>query len=129
MFKTNLKKSELVYDVYLKTGDKYILYKGFIDTGNNSKDLSTGRAIFYADKKDNLNLVGKDKVTIHINTVNGKESINGYMFDNVIIQKGEKISFANVIVCFTNEKIKNNLGCDMILNYETYEEILGGIYI
>ncbi len=129
MFKTKLKKSELVYDVYLNNGDKYITYKGFVDTGNNSKDLSTGRAIFYADKKDNLNLVGKEKVDIHVNTVKGKECIVGYMFDNVIIQKGENISFTNVIVCFTDEKIKNNLGCDMILNYETYEELLGGIYI
>lgn len=129
MFKTNLKKSELVYDVYLNNGDKYISYKGFIDTGNATKDISTGRAIFYADKKDNLILEGKEKVDIHINTVNGEGNLTGYMFDNVIIQKGEKILFTNVIVCFTDEKIKNNLGCDMILNYETYEELLGGIYI
>lgn len=129
MFKTKLKKSELVYDVYLNNGDKYIAYKGFVDTGNTSKDIFTGRVIFYATRKDGINLQNREKVEIKINTVNGESLITGYMFDNVIIRKGENILFTNVIVCFTNEKIQNNLGCDMILNYETYEELLGGIYI
>lgn len=128
MFKTKLKKTELVYDVYLNNGDKYIAYKGFVDTGNTSKDISSGRVIFYASRKDSIDLQNREKVKIRINTVNGENLITGYMFDNVIIQKEENISFTNVIVCFTDE-IKNSLGCDMILNYETYEELLGGIYI
>ena len=129
MFKTKLKKSDLVYDVYLNNGNKYIAYKGFLDTGNTSKDISSGRAIFYATKKDSIDLEAREQVTIKINTVKGESLITGYMFDNVIIKKESSIKFVDIVVCFTEEKIKNNLGYDMIMNYETYEELLGGIYI
>lgn len=128
MFKTNLKKSQLIYDVYLKNGNKYVCYKGFIDTGNTSKDIISGKPIFYASKKQDIDLSKKEEVNIEINTVKGKGNIKGYVFDNLIIQKGENIKFTNAVICFT-EEIKNNLGYDMILNYDTYEEELGGIYI
>jgi len=129
MFKTKLKKSDLVYDVYLNNGNKYIAYKGFVDTGNTSKDISSGRSIFYASKKDSIDLEDKEKVTIKINTVKGESVVTGYMFDNVIIKRESNIKFTDIVVCFTEEEIKNNLGYDMIMNYETYEELLGGIYI
>ena len=129
MFKIKLKKSKLVYDVYLNDGNKYVAYKGFVDTGNTSKELYTGRAIFYANKKDGIDLTDREKVIIKVNTINGKNVIVGYMFDNVIIKKEEFIKFTDVVICFTEEEIKNKLECDMIINYETYEELLGGIYI
>lgn len=129
MFKLKVKKSNFVYDVYLNNGDKYIAYKGFVDTGNTSKDITSGRPIFYANKKDSIDLTGIEKVMVSINTVKGENSVTGYMFDNVIIKKESDIKFADIVVCFTEDEIKNKLNCDMIINYEIYEELLGGIYI
>ena len=128
MFKVNLKKENLVYDVYLPNGKKYIKYKGFVDTGNTSKHLESSRMIFYANKKE-IDVSNLKKVNIKVNTVNNVDKLEGYLIDNVIIKNKEKIKLVDIVICFSKESIKNNLGCDMIMNYEIYEEMLGGIYI
>lgn len=128
MFKLELKKQNLVYDVYLPNGKKYIKYKGFIDTGNTSKHIASNRMIFYANKKI-TDMSNFEKVNINVNTVNNVEKMEGYLVDNVIIKNKEKIKIVDIVICFSKEDIKNKLGCDMIMNYEIYEEILGGIHI
>ncbi len=128
MFKLELKKQNFVYDVYIPNEKKYIKYKGFIDTGNTSKHMASNRMIFYANKKK-IELSNFEKVHININTVNNVENMEGYLVDNVIIKNKEKLKFVDIVICFSKEDIKNNLGCDMIMNYEVYEEILGGIHI
>ena len=129
VFKLKVKKDRLVYDVYLNNKDKYVKYKGFIDTGNTAKDANSGRPIFFAEKRNNMYLSNKEKVMINVNTIQGKSVMLGYIFDNVIIKKEESIKFVDVVICFTENEIKNNLDCDMIMNCEVYEELLGGIYI
>lgn len=128
IFKLNLKKENLVYDVYVPSNGKYIAYKGFVDTGNTSKHLESSRMIFYANKKE-IDVSNLKKVTINVNTVNNVDKLEGYVVDNVIIKNKEKIKIVDIVICFSKENIINNFGCDMIMNYEIYEEMMGGIYI
>lgn len=128
MFKLELKKENLVYDVYVPNGDKYVLYRGFIDTGNTSKHIESYRMIFYASRKD-IDVTSFEKVNINVNTVNNVDNLVGYLIDNVIVKNKDKMKFVDIVLCFSKEDIKNKLGCDMIMNYEMYEELLGGIHI
>lgn len=128
MFKMELKKQNLVYDVYVPNGNKYISYKGFIDTGNTSKHIESSRMIFFANRKK-IDVSNLKKVTINVNTVNNVDNLNGYLIDNVIVKNKDKLKIVDIVMCFSKENIKNKLGCDMIMNYEIYEELLGGIHI
>ena len=128
MFKFKLRKENLIYDVFVPNNGKYIAYKGFVDTGNTSRHLESSRMIFYANKKD-IYLEEFEIVNIKVNTVNNVENIKGYVIDNVIIKSKNKIRIVDIVLCFSKENIKNTLGYDMIMNYEVYEEFLGGIYI
>jgi len=128
MFKLNLNKENLVYDVYVPNGNKYVSYKGFIDTGNTSKHMGSSRMIFYANRRK-IDVSSFEKVTINVNTVNNMESLEGYLIDNVIVKNKDTVKLVDIVMCFSKEDIKNKLGCDMIMNYEIYEELMGGIYI
>ena len=128
MFKLELKKDNFVYDVYVPNGKKYISYRGFVDTGNNSKHVESSRMIFYANRKK-IDLSKFKKVNIKVNTVNNVDNLEGYLIDNVIVKNKDRIRVIDIVMCFSKEKIINELGCDMIMNYEIYEEILGGIHI
>ncbi len=129
IFKLKLKKENLLYDVYIQNNGKYIQYKGFIDTGNTCRHINTGRMIFFANKKNNIDVSSYKEVEIELSTIAGKGVQKGYIVNNVIIKKENNIKFADVVICFTENNIKNQLGYDMIMNYEVYEEILGGIYV
>lgn len=128
MFKIELKKENFVCDVYVPNGNKYIQYKGFIDTGNTSKHLESSRMIFYANKKE-IDVSNLKKADINVNTVNNVDNLEGYLIDNVIVKNKNKVKLVDIVMCFSKEDIKNKLGCDMIMNYEIYEELLGGIHI
>ena len=128
LFKLKLKKENLVYDVYIPNGDKYVSYKGFIDTGNTSKHIESSRMIFYANKKK-IDVSSFEKVTINVNTVNNVDKLDGYLINNVIVKNKNIVKLVDIVMCFSKEDIKNKLGCDMVMNYEIYEELLGGIYI
>ena len=129
MFKLKLKKSNLICDVYIKNNNEYVVYKGFVDTGNNSKDVLTGRPVFYANIKKNINLNDKKKVEIPVTTIAGEYYMQGYEYDDVIIKKGKKETILDAVICFTEEKIDESKGYEMIINFDVYEEMLGGIYI
>lgn len=128
IFKLNLKKENLIYDVFVPSKGRYIAYKGFIDTGNTSKHLETGRMIFYANRK-NICLEEYEMVDINVNTVNNVDNLKGYIVNNVIVKNKNDIKFVDIVMCFSKNNIKNKLGYDMIMNYEIYEDMLGGIYI
>ena len=128
MFKLELKKENLVYDVYVPNRNKYVSYKGFIDTGNTSKHIGSSRMIFYANRK-NIDVTGFEKVSINVNTVNNVDNLEGYLVNNVIVKNKNILKLVDIVLCFSKEDIKNKLGCDMIMNYEIYEELLGGIHI
>ena len=128
IFKLKLKKENLVYDVFVPSNGKYVAYKGFVDTGNTSKHLESSRMIFYANKK-NICLEGLEKVNINVNTVNNVDNLTGYIVDNVIVKNKDNINIVDIVLCFSKENIESSLGYDMIMNYEIYEEMLGGIYI
>lgn len=129
MFKINIRKENLTCIVCIKNKGKYIKYKGLIDTGNTSKDALTGKYIFYASDKKNIDLSGYKKVPIEINTVNGKKENYGYVINNILILTNKSIKETNAIICFVENEIKNKLDCDMIVNFEIYEELIGGINI
>ena len=128
MFKLELKKENLVYDVYVPNGNKYVSYKGFVDTGNTSKHIESSRMIFYANRKK-IDVSNLKKVTINVSTVNNVDNLTGYLVDNVIVKNKNKVKLVDIVMCFSKEDIKNKLGCDMIMNYEIYENLLGGVHI
>ena len=129
MFKINIRKENLTCTVCIKNKGKYIKYKGLIDTGNTSKDALTGKYIFYASDKKNIDLSDYKRVSIGINTVNGKKENYGYVINNILILANKSIKETNAIICFVENEIKNKLDCDMIVNFEIYEELMGGINI
>lgn len=129
VFKLNLRKENLVCEVCIKNRGKYIKYKGLIDTGNTSSSLKTGKYIFYANMKENIDLSEYEKILIDVNTINGKDSKVGYIVDDILIMTDKCIKETSAVICFLEKGITSKLDCDMIINFEVYEEMIGGISI
>lgn len=129
IFKLNLRKENLTCNVCIKNKGKYIRYKGLIDTGNTSTDLKTGKYIFYANMRNDLDLSEYETVSIDVNTVNGKDSMLGYVVKDILIMQGKCVKETEAVICFLDKEIVNKLGYDMIVNFGVYEELIGGISI
>ncbi|MDD2628046.1 MAG: sigma-E processing peptidase SpoIIGA [Clostridia bacterium] len=120
------KRESFIFDVILPECKGYGRYKGFIDTGNTAIDHKTGKPIFFIDKNKFTNKKDYKRIITNIQTINGLYSIAGYEIDGIRILNNEKEIKINAIVCNSKDKLENNLGFDMILNYEVYNELMEG---
>lgn len=131
VYKSEIKKDDLIYDVKLIINNKEYKYKGLLDTGNSVYSHVQDIPIIFAYKK-NINdkdLKNMDMFYIETVTLSKKSSKEAYIFDNIEILKGNNKWNVKAGVVFEDTNFSKNNEYDMILNYILYTEKMGGIKI
>jgi len=128
IYKNNLNSRTLIKEVTLNICGKKYIYNGFLDTGNTVKSYELGVPVIFAeylDKEQRTKIQQLPKSSVSVSTIS-KQSQE----DVVLIEKA-KIgnAYVNVGVVFVESKLNRNNKYNMILNYELFEEDLGGIHI
>lgn len=130
MYSTNVTNNSLNYTVTLKIGKEKYIYSGFLDTGNTV--YSHGMPIIFAEVLDeNLikKLKGREYFETKTVTLGGTTIKKAYIFENILITKGNESWCVKAGVVFENSKMSKFNNYNMILNYILYTESMGGIKI
>ena len=70
------------------------------------------------------------KVNIDISTVSSKDTLTGYVINDVFIEnKRGHYYFPKIIFIFVDRKFKSNLNYKALIGYDTYVEKLKGVYL
>jgi len=128
IYKNKLSSMSLIQQVTLNIENTQYTYNGFLDTGNTVKSYELGVPVVFAEY---LNEEQKNKVerlpqyTVVVSTISKQSR------EKVVLIEKAKIGnrIAKIGVVFINAKLNKNNKYNMILNYELFEELLGGIHI
>lgn len=128
MWKSNIKNNDLSYK--LNINGQEIL--GFVDTGNNVKDITTGLNVLFVDfkYKEKLKYIldEKRKREIYTNTVNASSQKTGYIIKDVeVYKKNKKVGkIKRIVICFADLNVSNKK-YSALIGYNTYIENLKGV--
>ena len=128
MWKTNIKNNDLSYKLNINGQEIF----GFVDTGNNVKDITTGLNVLFVDMeyKEKLKniLDERRKREIYTNTVNANSHEDGYIIKDVEVYKENKRigKIKRIVICFVNLNISNKK-YSALIGYNTYIENLKGV--
>lgn len=125
LYKDEITKRSLMYNVKLTVNGKSYMYKGFLDTGNTV--YSHGMPIIFAGYSIE-NLKGVETFEVQTVTLGSISHKTAYVFDDVLIYNEQESWRVKAGVVFENNKISNN-NYNMILNYTLFTDNLGGIKI
>ena len=129
MWKSKIKKDDLIYDI--KIGD--IKIQGFVDTGNNVYDYVNKLDVVFLEKQFEYELFKNnllhEKVKLNINTITGRDEVEGYIVKNIMINKNEYniCILKKLILIFVDKKIDNNNEYKALISYDTYIDKLKGV--
>lgn len=127
VYKNEITKRELIYDVEIKICNKKYNYKAFLDTGNTV--YSHGLPIIFASQKiKEANLKDIENFEVQTVTLGNITYKKAYVFENIIISNKENVWKVKAGIVFEPYKITNN-SYNMILNYTLFTDKLGGIKI
>ena len=132
IYKHNIKNDELIYEVKIYLGDKMYKYNAFLDTGNNVFSYTYNVPVIFAEIiDDNILKTLKNKEYFNIRTVTLSSQSNkkAYIFDNIQITQKNKIWHVKSAIVFEETKLSKDNSYNMLLNYNLYEQNLGGIGI
>lgn len=91
------------YDIYIDSGEKTLLIKGFLDTGNELREPVTNLPCIIVENRylKELNIKDEDKFLINYKTIKDKGSIKGFKGKNIRIRNCESEHWTNVeaIIC------------------------------
>jgi stage II sporulation protein GA (sporulation sigma-E factor processing peptidase) len=91
------------YDIYIDSGEKTLLIKGFLDTGNELREPVTNLPCIIVENRylKELNIKDEDKFLINYKTITDKGSIKGFKGKNIRIRNCESEHWINVeaIIC------------------------------
>lgn len=127
IYKFNIKSKNLNIPVEIMLSGKKYTYTGFLDTGNTVYSYELGVPIVFAEyisdeqKKDIKNLECTD---IMVSTISKKTSEKAILVKGKIHEKEVKFG-----VIFVENRLNKNREYNMILNYQMFEENLGGISV
>lgn len=96
-----IKRSE--YNVIIKSDKNIINLKGFLDTGNMSTYL--GYPIVYINKKHNISTKYLKKYFISLETINGVDYHEGFLYKDLILIINNKKHYRDVIIVFTDIEV------------------------
>lgn len=130
IYKQDTLEKNCLYEVIVKIGGKNFEYKGFLDTGNNLREVTINKYVIFARQKDQIEkYVSKNKnVEVDVYTIAGKEKLIGNLIENIEIRAKYNKYVGDAIIVFGNSEIWENKNFDMILNYELLKE-MGGVRI
>ena len=128
IYKVNLNRKELIYDVEFKLDGKQYDYTGFLDTGNTVQ--ANGLPIIFAeitDEKQIEKLANIEKIEIKAITLGNVCVKQAYILEDIKIKKDNKEWRVKAGVVFENRKISRWNHYNLILNYVLYTDVMGGI--
>ena len=127
IYKDEITKRDLIYNVILNVNGKSYSYKGFLDTGNTV--YSNGMPIIFASIEDkNINLENISSFEVQTVTLGNVTHKTAYVFENILIYNEQNRWCVKAGVVFEKNKITNG-SYNMILNYTLFTDNLGGIKI
>lgn len=127
VYKNEITKRELIYNVEIKIGKNKYSYRAFLDTGNTV--YSHGLPIIFANQDiKEMNLRDVENFEVQTVTLGNVTYKTAYVFDNILIYNKENVWKVRSGVVFEPYKITNN-NYNMILNYTLFTDDLGGIKI
>lgn len=127
IYKDEITKRNLIYNVKLTVNGKNYSYKGFLDTGNTV--YSNGMPIIFASMEDkNMNLKDIYSFDVQTVTLGNVTHKTAYVFEDILIYNEQSRWRVKAGVVFEKNKITNS-SYNMILNYTLFTDNLGGIKI
>ena len=130
IYKREIKKDDLIYQVRICIGRKTYQYNAFLDTGNSVFSYTHNLPILFAEILDESmtnELKYLESFDVKTVTLSDKSNRKAYMFDKIEIIKNNKKWYVKGAIVF--EKIKFSKDYNMLLNYILYIQNLGGIKI
>ncbi len=98
-----------IYDIYIAQGDKTLLIKGLLDTGNALREPSTNLPCIIIENKyiQKFNISKNDKFTINYKTISEENTVYGFRNNNVKIRNEKSENWINVqaIICGCENKL------------------------
>lgn len=124
MLKSKKDYLDLIYVLKIQNNDIPV----FLDTGNKAYDYLNNCSVIFLDNalKSKIDLNNLEKIEFEINTINGKDTKDGYIIENLTITKNkEEYAINKVIICFSciNDTPEKYSG---IIGYELYLRNLNG---
>ena len=107
------------YTVRLTINGRIIYFNAFLDTGNNSFCYLKNLPVVFAEKPNNISieeLIKLDKVTIKVQTINGKSIETGYVFKELEIYDSNLKQLRDAIIVFVDNSKFIGGSYNMILN-------------
>lgn len=132
IYKREIKKDDLIYDVKLELNGNVYEYKAFLDTGNSVYSYANNVPVIFAEilNDEMINkLENKEYFNIRTVTLSKVANKKAYIFQNAEITKNKKTWFVKVAVVFEKTKLSKDGSYNMLLNYILYTQELGGIKI
>ena len=128
IYKNKLGNISLIQQVTINIQNKKYSYNGFLDTGNTVWNYELGVPVVFAEylNEEQKNIVEKiPKYSVTVSTISKQSQ------EKVVLVRKARIGtcFADIGVVFVDKKLNKNDRYNMILNYELFEEKLGGIHI
>lgn len=132
IYKREIKKDDLIYEVKLELNGKIYKYNAFLDTGNSVFSYTNNLPVIFAELLDDdmgKFLANKDYFNIRTVTLSNETNKKAYIFEKVEITKKEKTWLVKTAVVFEKAKLSKEGSYNMLLNYILYTQDLGGIKI
>ena len=103
------KLKSYMYDIYIAEGDKTLLIKGLLDTGNALREPSTNLPCIIVENKyiQRFDVDERDKFAINYNTISENNTVYGFRNNNVKIRNEKSENWINVqaIICGCENKL------------------------
>lgn len=97
------------YDIYIGSGEKTLLIKGFLDTGNELREPVTNLPCIIVENRylQELNIKDEDKFLINYKTIKDEGSIKGFKGQNIRIRNCESENWTTIeaIICECDSKL------------------------
>lgn len=128
IYKNVIRKNVLIQNVVLEINKKRYVYKGFLDTGNTVKSYELGLPVIFAEYLDYEQkeiIDSLPKYNVGVSTISKQSQEQAVLVKNAVVDS----TIVDVAVVFVNNKLTRNNKYNLILNYELFEDKLGGIKI
>lgn len=92
-----------MYDICISVGDQILMLKGFLDTGNELREVVSNLPCIIIEERclKEVQIKDRDKYIINYNTITENGKIEGFKSDKVMIRNNFKDEWVNVeaIIC------------------------------
>ena len=101
-----------LYDIYISKGDKSLLIKGFLDTGNELREPVSNLPCIILEENyfKEFNIPENEEYVINYNTINEIGQLRGFKVSGIKIRNDNSNTWSNVdaIICSCERKLSKS---------------------